>query len=160
MMGDIVTFRPDYETPAHLMAEEEIAVVLAARWRCQLKPLPQKNCFDRAAHRGSNKVIALIEIRDRPDKTMQELDAMGGIVLSVNKARDGLGIAELIHVPFFFATRCYGVIWWTKVQRPVARLWDVEVFKGNNNPRDPGDKELVFKIPMKHFKRLYRDRDE
>lgn len=146
---------PLYETDEDRQAENEIIEAVAAKWRCQYRKLPYKNWFDYALLRDG-EVKALAEARCRKEYTIDRLDELGGVLLSVDKALYGFTLSDLTKVDLFFLVRCNSKteIWRSILTREMAPNWKLGVFNGNAEFRREADKELCFYLPKIDFTRI------
>jgi hypothetical protein len=94
--------RPTYESEADLAREGGVAAIIEGLWGCKLVKLPISYHLDFAATRAA-KCVAFCEVKTR-NYSMQDIDKMGGYLLSLRKwiaARDlclGSGVPFILVV--------------------------------------------------------------
>jgi hypothetical protein len=100
--------RPMYETEEDLAREREIIKRLCNAWRCEAAKLPIKYALDYALIRDE-QIIAWCEVRDRSGGrgwSFDELDEMGGYMLSLAKWDMARTLSYLSHLPFTLVVKC------------------------------------------------------
>jgi hypothetical protein len=96
--------RPFYEAPEHLACEAEIAHEVGQAWGCRMVKMKRAFASDWAAIRDG-EILAMVEIKDRPGYTLDELDSYGGLMVSLQKLANLLTMNAASALPFFVIAR-------------------------------------------------------
>lgn len=147
---------PLYETPEQIAAEAEIITYVAEKIGCtNYKKLPIKLGLDYALMRDE-RITGMIEVKDRPDWTYEQLNTAGGYLISADKIVKGLNFCKLTGIKLSVAVRlAKGTqVWLAPIRETDVPSYGFTMFNGNTVPRREADKEPVFLIPMRAFKQL------
>lgn len=102
--------RPLYETKAHLAKEFALADELALLWRCEFEKLPIRYGVDYLLMRNGN-ICGFCELKVR-EYEMDQLERMGGFMLSLGKWMEGARLREVTGLPFVIAIKLLDGIFW------------------------------------------------
>lgn len=143
--------RPIYENDTTLMAERRIASRLAAAWKCDVHKLDRRHHTDWMLTR-SKSAIGWAELKGRPKYTWENINRLGGYMLSLEKWRDGVSRLLITGLPYCLVVEdgqgdCRAAVYKSEP--------DVEWFRfgmgGRSDRGDPLDIEPVIYIPTDHF---------
>ena len=147
-----------YETNTDRQRAREIIFRFCAVFGYTASELPPKYALDFALLQDG-EIGGLAEVKDRPEWNADSMDRAGGYMLSAHKVAAGLHLCELADKRFILVIHLSDGIWWVRIDREAAAKWPLRWFGGYNVPRRNADKEPVFMIPMRQFRRL-EERDE
>jgi len=149
--------RPTYETPETLEREGALAMSLEVLWGVKCRKLPIKYGLDFALIRN-NRVIGFAELKSRKGYSSDELDARGGVFLSMDKLEHATRYISLTGLPVFFVAELKDGIFAAKfTDKPKFTL----AFGGRSDRDDWQDVEPVGLISLSQFKKLdivFRDK--
>ena len=138
------------------MAEAEIIARIAEKFGCtEYYKNPVKTGIDYSLVQGG-LITGLVEVKDRPEWTRDSLDRAGGLMISAYKLHHGIDFASLTGIKLSIGVRLAqgSEIWLARLFRPEFKTFRLCWYNGNNVPREDGDKEPVFYLPMSKFKLL------
>lgn len=140
--------RPIYETSSDRQKEAQVAETLASIWLCEIVKMKPACVVDYAIKR-SGKIVAVMEIKCR-NYTFQELDEMGGLILSAHKLQSAKAWTDTHDIAFVLALGLpdgiYAETLWS-LHWPVFDL----VIAGRYDRGDKQDTEPCGLIPMERF---------
>ena len=145
--------RPIYENDTTRSAEREIVTVLADRWNCTAAKLPRAYILDFAMVRGG-KVVAFLEVKDRPSYGWDHLDRMGGYFVSMHKWLKGREMLESAGIPFTLAVRASGDLRYLVQTHGSAWAHDGFRIGGRADRNDWQDREPVVHLLSNRFTRF------
>jgi len=141
--------RPLYESEADLSREAKVMERLSKLWRCSFHKLPIRYHFDYAAVRNK-RVVGYVEVKVR-NYSMEQIDRMGGYMLSLGKMQAGQSLSSLSKVPICLVVQCTDATYWLAVKDfsefPVT-------ITGRTDRGDAQDVEPCVLIPKARFKIL------
>lgn len=143
--------RQMYETAADLACEQEVASRITAAWDCSLRKLPIRYHLDFAVTRG-DKLVGFCEIKTR-NYTMQQIDSMGGYLMSIGKWEAARNLSYAADKPFVLAVKTTDGIWYSSVYGSQFVADDVLV-RGRTDRGDWQDIEPCVLLDCNRFKRL------
>ena len=150
---------PIYETQDDLKVEAQIAEDVAAYWHGAMRKLPEKYALDFAFMRVG-VVRAFVEIKSRPDYSMEQFNSMGGYMLSLLKWERGQALCREAGVRFFLIVRCSDATWYADLTMEDVRRHRVGFFGGYKTPRRESDKEPVIYLRPGVFVRMSLGEEE
>jgi hypothetical protein len=149
--------RPLYETPESLERESALAMSLEVLWGVKCRKLPIKYGLDFALIRDK-RVIGFAELKSRNGYSSDELDARGGVFLSMDKLEHVARYTSLTGLPVFFVVELKDGIFACKfTDKPKFTL----AFGGRSDRDDWQDVEPIGLISLNQFKKLdivFRDK--
>ena len=141
--------RPLYESEADLSREAKVMERLSKLWRCSFHKLPIRYHLDYAAVRNK-RVVGYVEVKVR-NYSMEQIDRMGGYMLSLGKMQAGQSLSSLSKVPICLVVQCTDATYWLAVKDfsefPVT-------ITGRTDRGDAQDVEPCVLIPKARFKIL------
>lgn len=105
--------RPLYENKAHLAKEFALADELAVLWKCEFEKLPIRYGVDYLIMRKGT-IVGFCEMKVR-EYEMDQLERMGGFMLSLGKWLEGLRLRDVTGMPFVIAIKLLDGIYWHSV---------------------------------------------
>ena len=140
--------RPLYETQTHLDQEQGVAAVISSRWDCQPVKLPIKYSLDFALVRNK-RIVSYCEMKTR-NYTMNEINSMGGYLLSLNKWINAQNMCKSSGVPFTLIVQTVDKkIWYSVFKDDFSKLTTYMV--GRKDRNDWQDIELCVLISANRF---------
>lgn len=141
--------RPLYESEADLSREAKVMERLSKLWRCSFHKLPIRYHLDYAAVRNK-RVVGYVEVKVR-NYSMEQIDRMGGYMLSLGKMQAGKSLSSLSKVPICLVVQCTDATYWLAVKDfsefPVT-------ITGRTDRGDAQDVEPCVLIPKARFRVL------
>lgn len=104
--------RPLYQTKDSLVQEREFANELCRMWGCRLDKLPLSYKVDFLMFRN-DQPRAWCEVKAR-EYEMDQLEIMGGFMLSLAKWMEGKRLCDATGLPFIVAIKLLDGIFWHK----------------------------------------------
>lgn len=138
--------RPIYETPQQHGAEATVMEEVAAAWGKAYARLPRFSPVDYATV-DNGKITAFIEVKCRR-QTMAELDALGGILLSLQKWSTAARMCQMADVPFVLVARAADLTWYYMTR---DFTHDGAVMGGRRDRNDSDDIEPVILLRASRF---------
>ena len=132
--------RPFYEAAADRANEAEVAGLVTSAWRCEARKLPAAYRLDYMLLRGP-RVVAFMEVKDRPRYSWAALDRLGGYRLSLHKWLAATHMARDMDRAFVLAVRAAGVLRALVCTRPSDWRADDVIMAGRNDRGDWQDIE-------------------
>lgn len=134
--------RPLYESDNDLQNEKQIIKLLSHKWGCSFYKLPIRYHLDYAATRNK-EVVAYVEVKAR-NYSMQQIDSMGGYMLSVGK----IVAAKNMWLPSIVVVKLIDGIYQCRIDEG---LFPVHIM-GRTDRGDNQDVEPCVLIPSTKFK--------
>lgn len=108
--------RTAYESPQDRTNEKEVIDYISMLWSCQCRKLPLDYYLDYAIVDPTDESIrALIEIKCRT-YTIDQINRMGGYLLSLSKWTHAKQFCESSELPFLLVVRFQSEIWYFKTK--------------------------------------------
>lgn len=141
--------RPLYETQDNLSSEIDVAAHLAKIWKCEMFKLPIRYHLDFVAQRGKN-AVAFCEVKVR-NYSMDQINQMGGYMLSLGKWSSAKQMCEASGLPFILIIKTTDGIWYALIEsfKP-----DSVIVNGRQDRGDWQDMEPCVLIKQSRFKRI------
>ena len=143
--------QPFYETSEDVAREAAIAAELSRIWKRPLVKLRKAYPVDWAIldNDTDKRVVAFLEIKDRNKYSMDQLDAWGGVFVSLIKWAQADHLCRLVKLPLVVVIKASGVLW-VHVSES-GREYDGLHFRGRNDRGDPHDVEPVVLLRKARF---------
>ncbi len=141
--------RPLYETQDNLSSESDVAGYLSKIWKCDMVKLPIRYHLDFVAQRGKN-AVAFCEVKVR-NYSMDQIERMGGYMLSLGKWSSAKQICEASGLPFILIIKTTDGIWFALIEsfKP-----DSVIVNGRQDRGDWQDIEPCILIKKSRFKQI------
>lgn len=141
--------RPLYQTSESLARETEFARELSRLWGCRFEKLPIAYKVDFLMFRN-DEPRAWCEVKCR-EYEMDQLEIMGGFMLSLAKWMEGKRLHEMTGLPFIVALQLPDGIWYHK---PTDFKYDGLKIGGRKDRGDWQDVEPVILLQRDRFTRV------
>lgn len=141
--------RPLYETESDLNRESKIAEFLETAWQCSFKKLSIKYALDFALT-VDGKVKAFCEIKTR-NYTMNEIQSMGGYLLSIGKWTAAKQLCDSSGLPFVLIVSAKDALY---KGRFIDFKPDDVLLRGRKDRNDWQDVEPCVLLKTNRFKRI------
>ncbi len=142
--------RPLYETPENLEREADVVRRLEARWQAEAIKLPISYKLDYVFVRDGKEVRSFCEIKVRR-YTWEEIDRMGGYMISLAKWTAAESFCTISGLPFIVAVSAAGEIRFASIR---AFDHDGVVHGGRADRGDWQDKEPMVLLSVGRFRPL------
>jgi hypothetical protein len=141
--------RPIYETTADLQREDDVLKVLEKLWNLKLIKLPIRYHLDFVAVK-EDRAKAFVEVKTR-NYSMQQIDAMGGYLMSIGKWSSAKSLYDCSGLPFVLVAKTTDGIYYSvfKEFKP-----DDILVRGRTDRNDWQDIEPCVVIRADKFKKL------
>lgn len=141
--------RPLYESDADLDNEASIAQMLCRQWDCKFVKLPLRYHLDFVVTRG-DKAVAFAEFKTR-NYTMEQINKMGGYLLSIGKWAAAIQLCEASQLPFVLVVKTIDGLYCSTFTE--FKPDDVLV-RGRTDRNDWQDMEPCVLLNTQRFKRI------
>ena len=144
--------RPIYETTADLQREDDVLKVLEKLWNLKLIKLPIRYHLDFVAVK-EDRAKAFVEVKTR-NYSMQQIDAMGGYLMSIGKWSSAKSLYDCSGLPFVLVAKTTDGIYYSvfKEFKP-----DDILVRGRTDRNDWQDIEPCVLIKSNRFKKVQND---
>lgn len=132
--------RPVYERAADRVNEAEVAGRIAQAWRCEARKLPAAYRLDYMLLR-SGRIMAFMEVKDRPRYAWDYLERFGGYRLSLHKWLAATHMCRDMGKPFALAVRGAGDLRVMVCRSGAEWIPDDLIMAGRNDRGDWQDME-------------------
>lgn len=137
--------RPIYETPQDRENEASVRDRICELYNCKCRQSVELSSVDGMLVDKDDNGVAIIEIKTRRNAH----DKYPTYMLSANKWRSGMKIAEHYRLPFLLFVKFTDGIFYTKLKK------HYETARGGRTDRlDPYDQEECIYIDMNNFRRM------
>ena len=139
--------RPTYESEEDLEREGGVAAIIEKLWDCKLAKLPISYHLDFAVTRAA-KCVAFCEVKTR-NYSMQDIDKMGGYLLSLKKWTAARDLCLGSKVPFILVVKTLDGVYYAAFSTDF--LPDDLLVRGR---KDRGDWQDIEPCVLLHTKRF------